>query len=121
MIARIVNGYIQFGKLEFVRIVYVMRESSSFNKIISELDKLENFSPKYKAELRLLSKKIRKDFWNNNDVNLLNLLVLANRVIDRKYPNRVVCTYGMLEDYIDVLEMRGAIFVPKLTAEYYEK
>ena len=52
MIARIVNGYIQFGKLEFVRIVYVMRESSSFNKIISELDKLENFSPKYKAELR---------------------------------------------------------------------
>ena len=121
MIARIVNGYIQFGKLEFVRIVYVMRESSSFNKIISELDKLENFSPKYKAELRLLSKKIRKDFWNNNDVNLLNLLVLANRVIDRKYPNRDVCTYGMLEDYIDVIEMLGAIFVPKLTAEYYEK
>ena len=48
-----------------------MYERIIFSKIISELDKLESFSPKYKYELRLLSKKIRKDFWSNNDVNLL--------------------------------------------------
>ena len=87
-----------------------MSESAYANKILLELNKLENFSPKYKAELRLLSKKIRKDIWNNNDVNLLNLLVLTNRVIDKKYPNRNVCTYGLLEDYIDVIEILGAFF-----------
>lgn len=98
-----------------------MCERDSFNKIILELDKLEKFSPKYKAELRLLSKKIRKDFWDNNDANLLNLLVLANRVIDQKYPDRNVCTYELLEDYIDTIKIFGAIYVPKLTVSYYEK
>ena len=98
-----------------------VREKNNFNKIILELDKLERFSPKYKAELRLLSKNLRKDFWDNNDINFLTLLVVANRVIDKKYPNRNVCTYRLLEDYVDAIEMLGAIFVPKLTADYYEK
>lgn len=97
-----------------------MRESSCFNKIIIELDKLEKFSPKYEAELRLLSKKIRKDFWDNNDANLLKLLLLANGIVDKKYTDRNDCTYELLDDYIDILSKFGAIYVPKLTADYYE-
>ena len=97
-----------------------MRESSCFNKIIIELDKLEKFSPKYEAELRLLSKKIRKDFWDNNDANLLKLLLLANGIVNKKYTDRNVCTYELLDDYIGILSKFGAIYVPKLTADYYE-
>ena len=101
--------------------MYQMCESVYFNNIILELDKLEKFSPKYEAELRLLSKKIRKDFWNNNDANLLKLLVLANRSIDKKYPDRSLCTFELLEDYIDALKILGIIFVPKLNEDYYDK
>ena len=100
--------------------MYAKRESSCFNKIIIELDKLEKFSPKYEAELRLLSKKIRKDFWDNNDANLLKLLLLANGIVNKKYTDRNVCTYELLDDYIDILSKYGAIYVPKLTADYYE-
>ena len=82
-----------------------MRESSCFDRIILELERLENFSPKYKAELRLLSKKIRKDFWDNNDVNLLKLLMLTNEAMDNKFPDRNNCTYEMIEEYIDIIKM----------------
>ncbi len=92
-----------------------------FNEIILELDKLEKFSPKYKAELRLLSKAIRKDFWNNNDANLLKLLKIANETISKKYPDRDTCTYEMVESYIEVIKILGAIYVPKLRADYYER
>lgn len=98
-----------------------MNENIYSNKILLELDKLEKFSTKYKAELRLLSKKIRKDFWNNNDANLLKLLVLVNGVVNKKYLDRDVCTFELLQDYIDTLKMFGAIYVPKLTEDYYEK
>lgn len=98
-----------------------MNENIYSNKILLELDKLEKFSTKYKAELRLLSKKIRKDFWNNNDANLLKLLVLVNGDVNKKYLDRDVCTFELLQDYIDTLKMFGAIYVPKLTEDYYEK
>ena len=98
-----------------------MNENIYSNKILLELDKLEKFSTKYKAELRLLSKKIRKDFWNNNDANLLKLLVLVNGVVNKKYLDRDVCTFELLQDYIDTLKMFGAIYVPNLTEDYYEK
>lgn len=98
-----------------------MNENIYSNKILLELDKLEKFSTKYKAELRLLSKKIRKDFWNNNDANLLKLLVLVNGVVNKKYLDRDVCTFELLQDYIDTLKMFGVIYVPTLTEDYYEK
>lgn len=31
--------------------------------MLDELQRLEEFSPEYNAELRLLSKRIRRDFW----------------------------------------------------------
>lgn len=101
--------------------MYAMSESNYFNKIILELDKLERFSPKYKAELRLLSKKIRKDFWDNNDGKLFMLLKLANKSMENKYPDRNICTYELLEDYVDAIKMLGAICTPKLNVDYYER
>ena len=98
-----------------------MRESSCFDRIILELERLENFSPKYKAELRLLSKKIRKDFWDNNDVNLLKLLMLTNEAMDNKFPDRNNCTYEMIEEYIDIIKMLGAVLAPQIGVDYYNK
>lgn len=97
-----------------------MRENI-FDKIILELDKLEKFCPKYEAELRLLSKKIRKDFWDKNDVNILNFLMSVNKTMNKKYPDRNVCSFELLEEYIDVMKCLGVMFVPKLNAEYYDR
>lgn len=91
------------------------------DRILIELDKIEKFAPKYKAELRLLSKRIRRDFWRNNEQNILRLLILVNEVMQKKYPNRNVCTYELLEDYVNAFRMLGAIYIPELSAEYYEK
>ena len=44
------------------------------NRILIELDKIERFAPKYEAELRLLSKRIRRDFYKNNNGKVLRLL-----------------------------------------------
>ena len=98
-----------------------MSKRNYFNEIILELDKLERFSPKYKAELRLLSKKIRKDLWDNNDAKLFVLLRVANKSIENKYPDRNICTYELLEDYVDAIKMLGAICIPKLNVDYYER
>ena len=95
-----------------------MRENVS-DKIILELDKLEKFCPKYEAELRLLSKRIRTDFWNDNDASIYKFLVSVNKIIDRKYPDRNVCTFALLEEYIDIMKRLGVVFVPKLSSEYY--
>lgn len=98
-----------------------MHESTCFDRIILELDKLETFSPKYKNELRLLSKKIRKDLWGNNDVALLKLLLIANKAMEKKYPDRRDCTFELLEDYIEAIKMLGISLVPKLPLDYYER
>lgn len=44
--------------------------------MLEELQKLENLSEDYKGELKFLSKKIRKDFWNT-DYNTEKLAKLA--------------------------------------------
>lgn len=45
--------------------------------MLRELQKLENLSKDYSGELRFLSKKIRKDFWN--DYNTEKLLQVIKR------------------------------------------
>ena len=47
--------------------------------------------------------------------------MLVNKSIDKKYPDRSVCTFELLEDYIDALKMLGVIHVPKLDADYYDR
>lgn len=48
--------------------------------MLEELQKLENLSEDYKGELKFLSKKIRKDFWNTdyNTEKLAKLLHIIN-------------------------------------------
>lgn len=91
------------------------------DRILIELDKIEKFTPKYKAELRLLSKKIRNDFWNNNDKKLLEYLEKVNIIIQKKYVDRTVCTYELMEDYVEALKILGIFYIPELPPEYYER
>ena len=47
--------------------------------MLNELQRLESLSGEYYEELRLLSKRIRKDFWNkNNEGKLSKLLNFMN-------------------------------------------
>lgn len=64
--------------------------------MLEELQKLENLSEDYKGELKFLSKKIRKDFWNTG-YNTEKLAKLSyNDVSLRKIKN-------MLDEYEDTM------------------
>ena len=55
--------------------------------MLEELQKLENLSEDYKGELKFLSKKIRKDFWNT-DYNTEKLAkLLADQAKGKKIRN----------------------------------
>ena len=58
--------------------------------MLTELQRLEDLSEDYRNELRFLSKKIRKDFWNySNESKLAKLLNKINNVYEMffKYVN----------------------------------
>lgn len=42
--------------------------------MLHELQRLESLSDEYHEELRLLSKRIRRDFWNKNNEDKLSKL-----------------------------------------------
>ena len=91
------------------------------DRILIELDKIEKFALKYEAELRLLSKRIRRDIWKNNDEKVLGLLMLVNEVMEKKYSSRATCTYELMEDYVEALKRLGVIYIPDVNAEYYDR
>lgn len=72
--------------------------------MLEELQKLENLSEDYKGELKFLSKKIRKDFWNTdyNTEKLAKLLHIING------------TYEMVFNYIGYFELSCIIEYVKL-------
>ena len=76
--------------------------------MLEELQKLEQLSEEYSGELRFLSKKIRKDFWNAdyNTEKLAKLLQIMNR------------TYEMIFGYIDYFDLSCIIEYVKLLAKY---
>ena len=76
--------------------------------MLEELQKLENLSEDYKGELKFLSKKIRKDFWNTdyNTEKLAKLLHIING------------TYEMVFNCIGYFDLSCIIEYVKLLAKY---
>lgn len=92
------------------------------DRVLFELERLENFCDKYKTELRFLSKRIRRDVWKDgNDSALAGILKSLNDSLEETYPDRASCTIDTVLDYTHTLGKYNIFINPKLDAGYYEK
>ena len=92
------------------------------DRVLFELERLENFCDRYKTELRVLSKRIRRDIWKDgNDYVLAGILKSLNDSLEAQYPDRTACTVDTVLDYTHTLGKYNIFITPKLDAGYYEK
>lgn len=92
------------------------------DRVLFELERLENFCDRYKTELRVLSKRIRRDIWKDgNDYVLAGILKSLNDSLEAQYPDRTACTVDTVLDYTHTLGKYNIFINPKLDAGYYEK
>lgn len=90
-------------------------------KILTELERLENFSEKYKRELKFLSGRIRRDIWKGADERYLaGILNSMNNSLEADYPDRVSCSIGAVLGYAYTLGKYNIFINPKLDIAYYE-
>lgn len=90
--------------------------------MLEELQKLEQLSADYKSELRLLSKRIRKDFWR--DYNTKKLAYLLNKITSAYQMIFGIIDYfdiNCIFEYIDLLAKYCIVMCPHLNGEYYHK
>lgn len=90
--------------------------------MLRELQKLENLSKDYSGELRFLSKKIRKDFWNDyNTEKLAKLLQVINSTYELIFNNVDCFDLSCITEYVKLLAKYCVIICPNLDAEYYSQ
>lgn len=90
--------------------------------MLTELQRLENLSDEYKAELRYLSKIIRRDFWTKD--NTKSLCMLLNK-INNVYES-IICIVKEFDlswifEYIKNLQKYCGRICPSLDAPYYSE
>lgn len=91
-------------------------------KMLEELQRLENLSVEYKGELRYLSKKIRKDFWiDNNTEKLSSLLMRLNIVFDWMTKYTGYFELSSIIQYIKYLNKYGIFVYPHLDGVYFNE
>ncbi|WP_313128490.1 hypothetical protein [Anaerocolumna sp.] len=91
-------------------------------KMLEELQKLENLSVEYKGELRYLSKKIRKDFWIDNNVEKLSsLLMRLNIVFDWMTKYTGYFELRSIIQYVKYLSKYGVFVCPHLDGIYFNE
>lgn len=92
------------------------------DRILFELERLETFCGRYKAELQFLSKRIRRDIWKGgNDFVLAETLKSLNDSFEATYPDRAYCTIDTVLDYVYSLGKYNVFINPNLDAEDYDK
>lgn len=92
------------------------------DRVLFELERLENFCDRYKAELLFLSKRIRRDVWKDgNGYVLAGILKSLNDSLEETYPDKADCTIDTVLDYTHTLGKYNIFINPKLDAGYYEK
>ena len=92
------------------------------DRVLFELERLENICDRYKTELRFLSKRIRRDIWKDgNDYVLARILKSLNDSLEETYPDKADCTVDTVLDYTHTLGKYNIFINPKLDAGYYEK
>ena len=74
------------------------------DRVLFELERLENICDRYKTELRFLSKRIRRDIWKDgNDYVLARILKSLNDSLEETYPDKADCTVDTVLDYTHAL------------------
>lgn len=88
--------------------------------MLHELERLENLSDEYSGALRLLSKRIRKDFWTDKTEKKL-AIVLAN--LNDCYEVVAEYDFGLeyIIQYIKILAKYAVFIKPELKTEYYNE
>lgn len=100
----------------------ILNEKNYSIYVLEELYKIENFSNEYKSELRLLSKKIRKDMWKDgNDEVLYIMLRSINKVYKWVYIDYNLFDLGVIIQYVIHLKKYKEYLNIKLDNLYYEK
>ena len=90
--------------------------------MLEEFQRLEEFSPEYNAELRLLSKRIRRDFWTKeNEKKLSQLLRTINKTYKMVLDIIDYFDIGFIYEYINLLAQYCIQICPNLNAEYYNR
>ena len=87
------------------------------------LTKLENLSEDYKGELKFLSKKIRKDFWNTdyNTEKLAKLLHIINGTYEMVFNCIGYFDLSCIIEYVKLLAKYCCVICPDLNADYYNQ
>lgn len=90
--------------------------------MLNELQKLEEMSTEYKGELRFLSKRIRRDFWKDNNTEKLAKLL---HTINMTYIAMLAVTdffdLSSIIEYVKLLGKYCFFICPNLDADYYNK
>lgn len=93
--------------------------NNSFS-MLYELERLENLSDEYAEALRLLSKRIRRDFWT--DKTEAKLAIILEKLNDSY---EIVAEYDFdleyIIQYIKLLAKYAVFIKPELKAEYYNE
>ena len=91
--------------------------------MLEELQKLENLSEDYKGELKFLSKKIRKDFWNTdyNTEKLAKLLHIINGTYEMVFNYIGYFELSCIIEYVKLLAKYCCVICPDLNADYYNQ
>ena len=87
------------------------------------LSALENLSEDYKGELKFLSKKIRKDFWNTdyNTEKLAKLLHIINGTYEMVFNCIGYFDLSCIIEYVKLLAKYCCVICPDLNADYYNQ
>lgn len=90
--------------------------------MLEELQRLENLSDEYAEVLRLLSKKIRKDFWKtHNTEKLAKLLRVINDTYEMMFQYINYFDLSCIIEYVKILAKYCFFICPDLEAGYYNQ
>lgn len=90
--------------------------------MLEELQRIENLSDEYPEELRFLSKRIRRDFWNkSNEEKLAKLLKLINNAYRMVFDYISYFDLSCIMEYVKLLAKYCIVICPNLDADYYNQ
>ena len=91
-------------------------------RMLDELQRLENLSDEYYEVLKMLSKKIRKDFWTkSNEAKLSTILKIINNTYESFFKYIDYFDLSCIIEYIIILAKYCFMICPQLDVNYYNQ
>lgn len=114
---------IMLSVFERVIVINLFEKSINYNNLmLIELQRLENISNEYRAELKYLSKRIRKDLWaDHNTEQLYTLLNKMNNIYERMIDFLEYFDLSWIFEYVKILQKYCRRICPTLDDFYYSK